>query len=156
MPKIATQTHCYYGITDLSMIRPKWDNQGMNYWHRYNPNPLENRVEDCVQRAISAALDVDWDTASDMVHDMAKSMGLPEHTDAAWGAILRRNGFYRAIIPNTCPDCYTVADFCREHPHGVYVLKTTGHVVTVIDGQVWDTWDSTGEIPIYFFYRRYE
>lgn len=127
---------------------------GMSIFRKYNPNPLSNTVEDCAQRAISAALDVDWDTASDLIHDMAKAMGQPEHSDAAWGAVLRRAGFYRAIVPNSCPDCFSVADFCREHPRGVYVLKTSGHVVTVIDGQAWDSWDSTGETVIYYFYRR--
>jgi hypothetical protein len=38
----------------------------------------------------------------------------------------------------------------------VYVLKTSGHVVTIINGKAWDTWDSTGEIPSYFWYRRHE
>lgn len=126
----------------------------MSVWKRFNPNPTGRRVEDCSIRAISAALDVSWDTASDMVYEMAKSMGTTTPDDAAWGAVLRRNGFYREIIPNTCPECYTVADFCRDHPRGVYVVKTSGHVVTVIDGQAWDTWDSTSEVPMYYWHRR--
>lgn len=126
----------------------------MSVWRKFNPNPTGRNVEDCSIRAIAAALDVDWDTASDMVYYMAKSMGTTTPDDAAWGAVLRQNGFYRAVIPNTCPNCFTVRDFCRKYPRGVYVLKTSGHVVTVIDGQAWDTWDSTGEIPMYFWYRR--
>ena len=121
---------------------------------KWNPNPVGNRVEDCAQRAIAAALDVDWDTASDLIYEMAKGMGTTTHDDAAWGAVLRRAGFVRAVIPNRCPDCYTVADFCRDHPRGVYVLKLSGHVATVIDGHVYDTWDSSGEIPTYYWYRR--
>lgn len=127
---------------------------GMSTWIKYNPNPVGNRVEDCVQRAISAALGVDWDTASDIVHGAAKAMGLPEHSDAVWGAVLRKNGFYRAIVPNTCPDCYTVRDFCRDHPRGIFALKTDGHVVTAIDGRVYDTWDSRDEPVIFYWYLR--
>lgn len=123
-------------------------------WRRYQPNPTGRNVQDCSIRAIAAALDLDWDTASDLVYDMAKSMGTTTPDDAAWGAVLRRAGFYRQALPNTCPDCYTVKDFCTDHPRGVYVLKTSGHVVTVIDGQAWDSWDSTREIPQYFWYRR--
>lgn len=126
----------------------------MSTWIRFNPNPVGNRVEDCAQRAIAAALDVDWDTASDLIYDMAKGMGTTTHDDAAWGAVLRRAGFVRAVIPNRCPDCYTVADFCRDHPRGVYVLKLSGHVATVIDGHVYDTWDSSGEIPTYYWYMK--
>lgn len=122
-------------------------------WKMYNPNPVGLHVEDCVQRAISAALGVDWDTASDIVHEFAKNMGLPEHNDAVWGAILRKNGFYRKVIPNSCPDCYTVEDFCVDHPRGVYVLKVSNHVVTIIDGNAYDSWNSLMEIPQYYWYR---
>ena len=125
-------------------------------WIKYNPNPVGNRVEDCVQRAISAALDISWDDASDIVHQFAKSMGLPEHNDAVWGAILRKNGFYRKVIPNSCPDCYTVKDFCIDHPRGIYVLKVSNHVVTIIDGNVYDSWNSLMEIPQYYWYRKEE
>lgn len=124
-------------------------------FRKWNPNPMGlDHVEDCVQRAISAALDVPWEAASDIVHEAAKAMGLPEHSDAVWGAVLRQNGFYRAILPNACPDCFTVRDFCLEHPRGVFVLKTNGHVVTAIDGRVFDTWDSTDEPVIYYWYRK--
>lgn len=127
---------------------------GMSIWIKYNANPVGNRVRDCAQRAISAALDVDWDTASDMIYEMAKGMGTTTDDDNAWGAVLRRSGFYRAIIPNTCPECYTMADFCRDHPRGVFVVKMPEHVATVIDGKLYDTWDSSEEIPIYYWYRR--
>lgn len=121
-------------------------------WIKANLNPIGNRVRDCAQRAIAAALGVDWDTASDMIYGMAKGMATTTEDDAAWGAVLRRAGFYRAIIPNTCPDCYTMADFCRDHPQGVFVVKMSGHVATVINGKLIDTWNSLSEIPQYFWY----
>ena len=51
-----------------------------------------------------------------------------------WGSYLRDIGYKRYIIPNTCPDCYTVRDFCIEHAHGRYILATGSHVVAVVDG----------------------
>ena len=50
-----------------------------------------------------------------------------------------------------CPDCYTVADFAAEHPSGTYILSLSGHVVCVMDGDYYDTWDSGGEIPLYYW-----
>ena len=117
---------------------------------------MQARVEDCTQRAISAALDVDWDTASDMIYEMAKAMGTTTHDDAAWGAVLRRNGFMRAAIPNTCPDCYTAEDFCRDHPQGTFVLAFGGHVACVQDGRLFDSWDSSQEIPHFYWYKKEE
>lgn len=68
-----------------------------------------------------------------------------------WGAYLRRHGFRRYALPDVCPDCYTVADFCRDHPSGVYVLALSGHVVCVEDGDYYDTWDSGAEVPAYYW-----
>lgn len=68
-------------------------------------------------------------------------------------AVLRENGFRKGIVPDTCPDCYTVADFANDHPNGVFVLGTGDHVVTVSNGKIYDSWDSSNEIPIYYWYK---
>lgn len=67
------------------------------------------------------------------------------------GAYLRKIGYKRKLIPNACPDCYTVKDFCVDNPHGKYLLATGSHVIAVIDGDYYDTWDSGNEIPIYYY-----
>lgn len=104
-------------------------------------------------RAVAAALDISWDAAFDVVANAAKWMCDMPSSDAVWGAVLRGNGFLRRAIPNECPDCYTVADFCADHPEGVFVLGLGGHVATVIDGHVYDSWDSSNEIPQYYWFR---
>ena len=70
-----------------------------------------------------------------------------------WGAYLRSRCFDRDMIPNSCPDCYTVADFAAEHPEGTYILALSGHVVCVQNGDWIDTWDSGGEIPLYYWHK---
>lgn len=72
-------------------------------------------------------------------------------SNAVWSAYLRSKGYSRYAISNACPDCYTVRDFCREHPVGRYLLATGSHVIAVIDGNYLDTWDSGDEIPAYYF-----
>ena len=74
-------------------------------------------------------------------------------SNAVWSAYLIGQGFTRHLIPNTCPDCYTVKDFADDHKQGVYVLGTGSHAVAVIDGNYYDSWDSGDEIPIYYFRR---
>ena len=74
-------------------------------------------------------------------------------SDAVWGAVLRSHGFVRRGISNTCPDCYTAADFVLGHPVGVYVLAFGGHVAAVRDGLLLDSWDSSAEVPIYYYRR---
>lgn len=119
----------------------------------YNPNPAGRSVGDCSIRAISKALDLSWDEAYDLVSDAAKKMADMPSSDSVWGAVLRMHGFYREGLPNTCPDCYTARDFCWDNPIGIYVLGFGGHVATVIDGVLYDSWNSSDEIPQYFWTR---
>ncbi len=46
-----------------------------------------------------------------------------------------------------------MADFAAEHPRGEYILALSGHVVCVEDGIIFDTWDSTGQIPLYYWFK---
>lgn len=66
-------------------------------------------------------------------------------------AYLKKNGFRRRTIPDECPDCYTIYDFCKDHPKGTYIIGTGSHLTTVIDGDLWDSWDSSNECPVYYF-----
>lgn len=125
-------------------------------WRYFNNNPLGRNVGDCAVRAVSAALGVDWEQAYSMLVSNGYLMGDLPQANSVIAATLRKNGFYKATIPDTCPDCYTAEMFCEDHPKGVYVLGFGTHVAAVIDGEVWDAWDSTQEIPIYYFYRKDE
>lgn len=120
-------------------------------WLKYNPNPAGRNVADCSVRAISAALGVDWETAFALIAKAAFQMADMPSSNAVIGAVLRQRGFYRHAIPNTCPECFTAEDFCRDHPHGVYVLGFGNHVATVKDGIILDSWDSSNEIPQYYW-----
>lgn len=120
-------------------------------WVRYNPNPDKNEVGDCTIRALTLALEETWDNTYLLVSAKAFEMKDMPSSNPVWAAVLRQNGFKRYVIPNECPDCYTIEDFCRDHPRGLYVLATGTHVVTVMDGNYWDTWDSGKKVPIYYF-----
>lgn len=125
-------------------------------WEYYQPNPCGRTVGDCSVRAISKALNSSWEEAYDLITEFGRNMCDMPSSDSVWGAVLRKYGFYRKSIPNVCPNCYTVDDFCRDYPVGVYVLGFGGHVATVVDGILYDSWDSSKEIPIYFWYRKGE
>ena len=120
-------------------------------WIKYNANPVANRVEDCAIRAVAVALDISWEYAFDLIAKNAKEMGNVMHSNAVFGSVLRQHGFKRFIVPNSCPDCYSLIDFCLDNPEGVYVVGLDSHVVAVIDGNYIDTWDSGNEIPIYYW-----
>lgn len=119
-------------------------------WKQKNENPINNRVGDCVIRAISTALQQDWvKTYTELCVQGLMFCDLPS-SNAVWGAYLAHKGYKRAAINNTC-NCYTVEDFCRYYPKGTYILGTGTHALTVIDGDHYDSWDSAQECPIYYF-----
>ena len=123
-------------------------------WKQFNPNPTGRAVGDCAVRAVSAALGVDWETAYALIAAAGFSMGDMPSSNSVWGAVLRQNGFYRYNLPDSCPDCYTFADFARDNPQGVFVLGTGTHVATVKDGVLLDAWNSSNEIPAFVWYRK--
>lgn len=125
----------------------------MKRWVWYNPSPTGRNVGDCSVRAVAKALDTDWETAFALIANNAFLMGDMPSSNAVWGAVLRQNGFLRSGLPQTCPDCYTAEEFAADHPTGIYVLGFGNHVATVVDGMIYDSWDSSKEIPQYYWFK---
>ena len=102
-------------------------------------------------RGISILTDKSWEYTYIEIITQGYSMYDMPSSNEVWGSYLQLQGYKRKVIPNTCPNCYTIKDFCRDNPYGKYLLATGSHVVAVIDGDYYDTWDSGDEIPIYYF-----
>lgn len=117
----------------------------------YNPNPKNQIVGDCAVRAISKAIGMDWSDA--FIGLSAEGLALRDMPSAnyVWGMFLKKYGFGEHMISSICPECTTVERFAKDHPRGRYVLACQNHVVSVIDGNYYDTWDSGGEIVLYFY-----
>lgn len=128
----------------------------MSAWREYNPSPTGRNVGDCAVRAVAKALATDWEGAYAMIAKAGFLMGDMPSSNSVWGAVLRQHGFKRGAIPNTCPDCYTAGEFANDHPEGVYVLGFGNHVATVQDGIIYDSWDSSMEIPQYYWHKEDE
>lgn len=120
-------------------------------YREYNQNPKGKRVGDCVVRAVSRATGKTWEETFAGICAAGYELCDMPSANQVWGAYLRRQGFRRHMLPDTCPDCYTVEAFCRDHPSGVYVLAISGHVVCAVDGDWWDSWDSGQETPVYYW-----
>lgn len=115
-----------------------------------NLNPQGKNVGDCAIRAVAKATGQTWIQAYMALYVHGLQLADLANSDAVWTSYLRDKGFTRGVIPDTCPDCYTVADFAEDHPVGTFVLGTGSHAVAVIDGTIYDAWDSSNAIPIFF------
>lgn len=120
----------------------------------FNNNPQNKRVGDCVIRAIAKALGKDWNEVYIDLSMEGYRQSDSFQSMAVWGAYLKENGWQQMLLPDTCPACYTVRQFCSDNPQGYYILVTGSHVIAVIDGAYFDTWDSGDETPVYFFKRK--
>lgn len=120
-------------------------------WKYWNPNPREMHVGDCTIRAITKATGMSWDEAYANLSIYGLLQKNMPSSNACWGAFLRSKNFKRKAIPDDKPDDYTVEDFCRDHPKGMYIVATEGHVLTVVDGDWWDSWNSGQEFPIFYY-----
>lgn len=127
--------------------------QKENRWRSYNPNPQHNRVGDCAVRAICAATGRDWEYVYVGLSLRGFMGGDMPNANHIWGDYLKHCGFVQRLVDNHYRVHYTVDNFCADHPKGIFVLGCDEHVVTVIDGQYWDSWDSGGEVPIYYWER---
>ena len=115
----------------------------------YNVNPLDKYVGDCVIRAISLATGQSWYKTYIEICIQGLIMADMPSSNMVWGEYLKSKGFEYEAIPNFCPECYTIAEFCKENKKGEYVLATGKHVVYVKDGEYYDNWDSGSKVPIY-------
>ena len=117
----------------------------------WNPSPSGKRVGDCAVRALSKALNRDWESTYAMLAVRGMAINDMPNSNAVINSVLTNSGFTRNVIPNSCPDCYTIGAFAADHPSGIYVVGTGDHVVCVMDGTIYDSWDSSHEIPIYYW-----
>lgn len=119
---------------------------------QYNPNPCGKSVSDCTIRALSKALGQSWEQTYVGLCLEGFARGDLLHADSVWGPYLRKHGFNRHLIPDDGFGAYSVADFAQDNPEGTFILSMPGHhVVAVVDGQYFDSWDSGNEVPTYYW-----
>ena len=120
----------------------------------YNNNPQNKRVGDCVIRAIAKAMSKDWNEVYIDLSLEGYKQADSFQSMSVWGKYLKDNGWQQMLVPDTCPTCYTVKQFCNDNPQGYYILVGNSHVICAIDGVYFDTWDSGDETVVYFFKRK--
>lgn len=125
----------------------------------YQPNAkdLKDEYGDCQVRALSKALNISWVEAFDLTIPICREM----QTYTIFGGTceigkesLRRIGFiYSGISNKKGSKRPTVDSFAKDHPTGTYIAKVAHHVVAIVDGKYYDTWDS-GQKSMYGYYEK--
>jgi hypothetical protein len=118
---------------------------GDHRWKKYNPNPKSRNIGDCTLRSYCAAFGIEWEEAFDIASKIAKDNSsmiqyvvdkvLTEH----FGCVVDEK-YNKKVIKSK--DRITVNNFAMTHPYGTYILHLHSHLVTVKNGEYWDSWDS--------------
>lgn len=123
----------------------------------YQPNKkdLTDTVGDCQVRALSKALNISWLEAFDLTIPICRE--LQTYTIFACDRgktreAMKRLGFtYTGVSNSRGQKRPTVESFAKAHPIGTFVVKVAHHVVAVVDGKFYDTWDC-GQRSLYGYY----
>lgn len=94
----------------------------------YNPNPSRKSVGDCVIRALCVIFRDTWENVYADLSMQGRFLYDMPNANSVWGEYLKINGFTYGSIQDTCPHCYTVKDFCFDHPRGCCVTVAVENV----------------------------
>ena len=101
----------------------------------YNANTKGNFVNDCVVRAISVAEDKSWNETYEELSDLAQIEGvLLDDVEFIENYLDKR-------YIRECHYSKSVGEFLEEFPTGTYLITMKGHITTIIDGVLYDTFD---------------
>lgn len=129
----------------------------MYKYYQPNDKDVKDQYGDCTIRALSKVLGLSWIETFDLTIPFCREYQTPNifNVDVKTERdILDKLGFtYYGISNKKGSKRPTVAGFAKEHKKGTYILNVANHVVAVVDGIYYDTWDS-GYKSLYGYYEK--
>lgn len=121
----------------------------------YNPNPKKQTdVGDCAVRSFCKATGDGWNTVYIELCELGMELCCMPNDKKAWKEYLKRKGFIEHKISNKKGSKRgTVQEFAEKNKQGTFVLNVASHLVTVVDGYFYDTWDC-GHKSLYGYYEK--
>lgn len=128
----------------------------MKRYKYYQPNKkdLKDRQRDCVVRALTKVMNKTWLEVFNELIPYAIEIQCMPNSKTCYESYLKDNGFeYHGISNRKGSKRPTVESFTKEHKTGIFFLNVANHVVSVVDGIYYDTWDS-GQCCLYGYYEK--
>lgn len=122
------------------------------YFHYHNANPKNKSTSDCVLRALCGVLpNKTYQQISKELFELSMKCGYFMNDKKCYEKYLELNGFRKMKQPKKEDGTkYTGEEFCNKvqkfsfnYPERMFAHIGGHHVVAIVDGRVWDTWDST-------------
>lgn len=124
-------------------------------FHYYNANPRNRKGCDCVVRAICTALGQSWEQTVRELTELGIKHGYLLNDPSLFPKYLESKGWIKKPQPRKSDNTkYTGVEFCHLTKESIVwavgydftrIVANLGgnHTVAIIDGKVWDIWDST-------------
>ena len=118
-------------------------------FHWYNANQKGKLDGDCVFRAMATVLDTTWEEAVRDMCEMSIKTGYCINGRKNIAKYLESKGFVKQAQPRDYDNSkITIKQFLLENKtwlkgKKLFVNAGSGHVAAIVDGKIWDTWDST-------------
>ena len=124
-------------------------------FHYHNANPHNRITTDCVIRAISTATEIPYNQVVMELAELQCKTGYDDGDNKLYDMYLKSKGWIKYKQPRKLDNTkFTGKEFCEalQEDYDYLIGKTKriiahiggGHVVAIVDAQVWDIWDSTG------------
>lgn len=130
------------------------------YFQYYQPNKkdLDDKAGDCQVRALSKALNLSWLEAFDLTIPICREMQTytlfgTRNIDRVKSAMENLGFEYTGITNKRGTKRPTVKEFAQSHKKGTYILRVAHHIVALVDGIYYDTWDC-GCMSMYGYYEK--
>lgn len=130
----------------------------MNDLYKYyqpNKKDIKDQYGDCVIRALTKALNMEWLEVFDEITPLSRELQIPFNVKPCYETYLTKvKGFtYKGISNTKGTKRPTVSTFAKEHKEGTYILRVAHHLVAVVNGHYYDTWDS-GNKSLYGYWTK--
>lgn len=108
----------------------------------FNNHPKELKTTDCVVRSMSKAFDKDYLETRRELNRVKRELGFKSYKERKF--IYKYLNNYERIILKAVKGQPRVRgyDFAEKYSKGTYILSMAGHLVTLVDGNIYDSWDS--------------
>ena len=106
----------------------------------YNNNPLDRHIDDCTIRSIGLLENRTWeDVYKELVY-------LSSNKGYLFDEVKFIEDYLDNKYPRECHYSMTVGEFAKEFPYGKYAVTMNGHITSIIDGVIYDTFDPSDRI----------
>lgn len=124
----------------------------------FQPNPLPmkeaDKVGDCVLRALCKVLSKEWVDVFEILYKRAKAMYRMPNSQEVFEGYLEEQGYrWTPLKAEKGKSRITVVEFAEKNPCGSFMVQVSNHVVAVVDGLYYDSWNS-GEKALYGFWSK--